>query len=59
MARHQDRHWYVLPAPRRMIWKTYQTEISIEVIAFAFDGDAMLYVTVHGTVIEACEVGNA
>ena len=59
MARHQDRHWYVLPAPRRMIWKTYQTEIAIEVIAFAFDGDAMLYVTVHGTVIEACEVGNA
>jgi hypothetical protein len=42
-----------------MIWKTYQTEIPIEVIAFAFDGDAMLYVTVHGTVIEACEVGNA
>ena len=59
MARHQDRQWYVLPAPRRMSWKTYQNEIPIEVIAFAFDGDAMLYVTVHGTVIEACEVGNA
>jgi len=59
MARYQDRTWYVLPAPRRMIWTTHQTEIPIEVIAFAFDGDAMLYVTVHGTVVEACEVGNA
>ena len=59
MARHQDRHWYPLPVSRRMIWTTHQTEIPVEVIAFAFDDDRLIYVTVHGTVIEACEVGNA
>ena len=42
-----------------MVWTISGEKITIEVIAFAFDGDAMLYVTVHGTVVEACEVGNA
>lgn len=59
MSRYQDRQWYVLPAPRRMVWTVSENKIPIEVIAFAFDGDAMLYVTVHGTVVEACEVGVA
>jgi hypothetical protein len=59
MARHQDRTWNVMPAPRRMIWKTHGHEIPIEVMAFAFDGDQMVYVTVHGTVVNANEVGTA
>lgn len=59
MARHQDRHWYPLPAGRRMIWRTHQTEIPVEVIAFAFDDDRLIYVTVHGTVIEASEMTTA
>ena len=56
MARYQNLQWYTLPAGRRMIWKTHQTEIPVEVIAFAFDDDRLIYVTIHGTVIEACEL---
>ena len=59
MARHQDRQWTVLPAPRLMLWKPYpDTEINIEAIAFAFDGDTTLWLTANGTVVNATETQN-
>jgi len=59
MARHADRTWYVLPAPRKMLWRPYEdTEIEIEAIAFGFDGDIVLWLTANGTVVEGTEAEN-
>jgi len=56
MARHQDRHWYVLPTPRRMMWTPYEdTEINIMVIAFAFEGDTPVWLTTNGVVVDGSE----
>jgi len=59
MARHQDRTWNVLPTTRKMLW-TFddQTHIHIEVVAFAFDGDNVLWLTVNGTVVDGRESTN-
>ena len=59
MARHQDRNWHVLPKARKMIWRPYEdTEIDIEAIAFAFDGDTTLWLTANGTVVDGAEALN-
>lgn len=59
MSRCQDRTWYVLPVERKMIWKTFDHEIPIVVMAFSFDGDEMIWVTVNGTKVSSTEAVSA
>ena len=54
-----ERNWHVLPKARKMIWRPYEdTEIDIEAIAFAFDGDTTLWLTANGTVVNSKETTN-
>ena len=53
MARHQDRTWYVLPTVQNMTWTPYEDcSIAIQVLAFSFEGDTPIWLTVNGVVIE-------
>lgn len=57
--RHSERNWYVLPKPRKMLWTPYEnTEIDIEVLAFAFEDDTPVWLTVNGTVVNSTETTN-
>ena len=57
MARHQYRQWYVLPTVHNMTWTPYEeSEIPIQVLAFSFDGDTVIWLTVNGVVADGNEV---
>jgi hypothetical protein len=56
MARHQDRNWYILPQARPMIWEIGGQKLDVMVIAFTFDADTVLWLTIQGTVIENDQV---
>lgn len=56
MARHQDRTWFVLPEARRAIWKINEHRIDVIVVAFAFDGDQPIWLTINSTVIQGIEL---
>ena len=59
MSRLQDRTWYVLPAPRKMIWRYNGEDIAVTVIAFSFDGDMTEWLTVNSVVIAGVELRDA
>ena len=56
MSRLQDRTWYVLPTPRKMIWRYNCEDIAVTVIAFSFDGDMTEWLTVNSVVIAGVEL---
>ena len=60
MSRHQDRTWYVLPKARKMRWKAYDehADIDIDVIAFAFMEDTLVWLTANGTIVNGTEAQN-
>lgn len=57
MSRLQDRTWYVLPAPRKMIWR-YNDENStpVTVLAFSFEDDFPYWLTANSVVIAGFEL---
>lgn len=59
MARHQDRTWYVLPAPRRMTWRYQGEAITVTVMAFSFQDDVAYWLTFNSTVISGYELTDA
>ena len=59
MARHQDRQWYVLPAPRRMTWTCRDQKIPVIVLAFSFQDDVPYWLTANSVIISGLELNNA
>ena len=56
MARHQDRTWYVLPAPRKMVWHYDGNSIPVTVLAFSFEEDSAYWLTANSVVIAGVEL---
>jgi len=56
MSRLQDRTWYVLPAPRKMVWRFDGNSIPVTVLAFCFQDDFPYWLTANSVVIAGVEL---
>jgi len=56
MSRLQDRTWYVLPAPRKMVWRYKEESIPVTVLAFCFQDDFPYWLTANSVVIAGAEL---
>ena len=56
MSRLQDRTWYVLPAPRKMVWRYKEESIPVTVLAFSFQDDSPYWLTTNSVVIAGVEL---
>ena len=54
--RHSERTWYVLPKPRRMMWRLDDRTIEVTVMAFSFDDDTPVWLTTNSNLVSGSEL---